>query len=808
MPIGLPHPDREKHHHNSGACAGDRRHMNFARARLTIHIYCCELFGDSLLSVVQERPTSHTGGQMKPRFCAVLCTLLFSLTQAWSAVSFMPAGPQGGYIRSLARDDSGFVYAATYLGGLYRSEDGSSWTQLYTDTLKADFRSVAVNSKGYVYGGTDGFGVLRTKDGGTTWTRLGGLLYTGTVRALYVLPNDVILAGSLDGVFQSDNDGDSFAYTSTGLTNKSVTSFAQIDSTHLLVATQGGGVFGSSDAGFTWSLSSTGMQLNDLGISGIAVRLGDEVWAAAGSQLYKSVDGAATWSSVHPVALAGYSGITFTPDGTIYAAATSINQAIGGGVFKSLDDSGSVWAAQSGLENIAHFAITSVGPRVFAGTEGLGVYYSDSSPDSQNVWTQGVNGMNNTHITGIEQLDDTTFFAITKFAGEFTSFDRGASWMKVSSGIPHELLNTIAVNPVNNHLFIASASYTYRSVDRGSTFQKIRNSGATVLKCDLQGTLYAGYGGTVSRSVTDGDTWTSTFTGVNNIADIAFDGDTIYLATGNPNGSTGQGVYRSVDLSVSYGPYNNGLTDLNVTTVSVDVDSLHSGSCPTVTVGTKGSGEFALTYSNGEWGSSGLQGKSVVQIRDFSTSSKFHLGIAAVLLYARDATCKENILALTPFEMTGIHGIRSLLANGPLRSPLDNADLLIGSNGQGLFLGTVTVTSVGEDRPSIPVTAQLEQNYPNPFNPETRIEYTIGGGRDQGSGVSETGVRGQGLGVRMVRLAVYDILGREVAVLVDGPKGPGTYSVTWNAAGHASGTYICQLSVGGNLISKKMMVLR
>jgi hypothetical protein len=60
----------------------------------------------------------------------------------------------------------------------------------------------------------------------------------------------------------------------------------------------------------------------------------------------------------------------------------------------------------------------------------------------------------------------------------------------------------------------------------------------------------------------------------------------------------------------------------------------------------------------------------------------------------------------------------------------------------------------------------------------------------------------------VVHLSVFDILGREVKVLVDEPKGPGTYTVTWDATGRASGTYICQLSIGGTLISKKMMVLR
>jgi hypothetical protein len=52
-----------------------------------------------------------------------------------------------------------------------------------------------------------------------------------------------------------------------------------------------------------------------------------------------------------------------------------------------------------------------------------------------------------------------------------------------------------------------------------------------------------------------------------------------------------------------------------------------------------------------------------------------------------------------------------------------------------------------------------------------------------------------GLGSSLVRLVVYDLLGREVAVLVNERKEPGDYSVTWNANGMASGVYLCKMDV-------------
>jgi hypothetical protein len=95
------------------------------------------------------------------------------------------------------------------------------------------------------------------------------------------------------------------------------------------------------------------------------------------------------------------------------------------------------------------------------------------------------------------------------------------------------------------------------------------------------------------------------------------------------------------------------------------------------------------------------------------------------------------------------------------------------------------------DRRLGPDAIELLQNYPNPFNPETRIVFRI-----------------EGSGVREVKLVVYDLLGREAAVLVNEKKEPGTYDVAWDALGFSSGVYVCRLSAGGIIESKKMQLLK
>jgi Secretion system C-terminal sorting domain len=107
------------------------------------------------------------------------------------------------------------------------------------------------------------------------------------------------------------------------------------------------------------------------------------------------------------------------------------------------------------------------------------------------------------------------------------------------------------------------------------------------------------------------------------------------------------------------------------------------------------------------------------------------------------------------------------------------------------------------DNPDSPIRASLRQNYPNPFNPSTTIKYELPR-------------------ASMVSLSVYDILGREVSVLVNESKNAGVYEVKFDASGLSSGVYFYRLQAstlsgqvpiesgqaGDFVQTKKLMVLR
>ena len=97
------------------------------------------------------------------------------------------------------------------------------------------------------------------------------------------------------------------------------------------------------------------------------------------------------------------------------------------------------------------------------------------------------------------------------------------------------------------------------------------------------------------------------------------------------------------------------------------------------------------------------------------------------------------------------------------------------------------LTSVKET--VIPKEFSLAQNFPNPFNPTTSIEYSVPGNE-------------------YVSLKVFDILGNEVATLVNEQKAPGVYKIDFNASSLSSGIYFYKMQSGKFLKIKKLMLVK
>jgi len=103
--------------------------------------------------------------------------------------------------------------------------------------------------------------------------------------------------------------------------------------------------------------------------------------------------------------------------------------------------------------------------------------------------------------------------------------------------------------------------------------------------------------------------------------------------------------------------------------------------------------------------------------------------------------------------------------------------------------GFTTVTDVAQAKQIAPKLYTLEQNYPNPFNPSTEIRYTLPK-------------------QNFTSLKVYDVLGREIATLVEKIQEGGEYTVSFDASHFPSGVYFYALRSGEFFSVRKMMLVR
>ena len=164
--------------------------------------------------------------------------------------------------------------------------------------------------------------------------------------------------------------------------------------------------------------------------------------------------------------------------------------------------------------------------------------------------------------------------------------------------------------------------------------------------------------------------------------------------------------------------------------------------------------------------------------------------------YSLDITpAGENNTIVTSLnaDLSGLKGnVATVFASGFLNTTANKDGAAFGifaalANGTVVQFGTLT--GVENSSNSIPTSFNLKQNFPNPFNPTTKIVYSIPKSSD-------------------VSLKVFNVLGQEVATLVNQQQNAGFYSVNFDAGSLASGIYIYRIQAGSFVSTKKMTLLK
>ena len=160
-------------------------------------------------------------------------------------------------------------------------------------------------------------------------------------------------------------------------------------------------------------------------------------------------------------------------------------------------------------------------------------------------------------------------------------------------------------------------------------------------------------------------------------------------------------------------------------------------------------------------------------------------------------------LALSPIQAQFIQQGGKIIGTGAVGTAWQGISVALSADGNTAIVGgsydnsgagatwvfTRSGTPVREEAANIPSQFALEQNYPNPFNPSTKIQFTI-------------------VNRLLTIVKVFDVLGREVATLVNAVKEPGTYTVQFDGSNLASGVYFYRLQAGTYVETRKLLLLR
>ncbi|MSM38917.1 MAG: hypothetical protein GJT30_04750 [Geobacter sp.] len=403
----------------------------------------------------------------------------------WSAVN---SGLTNLDVRAFCLDSTtspSTIYAAT-AGGVFKSADGgASWSATSTGLTDLNVTALAyagTSPSATIFAGTAGGGVFVSSDGGTNWgTSNSGLLNTA-VRALKIDPTtpNTAYAGTAGGLFRRSYDTVAFtwgAWSQTGaidITNTSIRAIG-IDPSGpaTLFAATDAGLFRSTNAGTNWSAVNTGL----LQGRAMVVKPGDPtrlVTAFSGGGLFRSTDRGTSWAEPATIPANSFTtSLLHDPYtlGVVYAGS-------GAGVFRSADD-GDTWSditGDLGVTDVHALAIDPTAPHtLYAGT-GNSVFSWDGNTTTPAWIAYNSASLGNKDVLSLA-FNGSSLFAGTNGGGVYRS-DSGGSWSQQINGLSGTIVNALAVGA--GTVYAGTNAGVHKTTSNGATWDAI-NSGITTL---------------------------------------------------------------------------------------------------------------------------------------------------------------------------------------------------------------------------------------------------------------------------------------------------------------------------------------
>lgn len=699
--------------------------------------------------------------------------LFFIISSSISSISFSQnnwiktGGPDGGNVVSIRSKGDTLIAGTGYDKGIifYSTNSGLSWNRsnFKMKNRIADF--VFTNDMGVIISNTYA-GLYKSFDL-KDWTRI----YYNMNHEFYPLGRD-----SIGDLFAGAYNGEILCSTNNGLTwqvqyntGGHVDIFIQFHSS-ILAGVKNKIIRKSPSSGWEVLYLNT---INNPYFSSIAI---NENTIFANSLLQPlfvvSYDSGLNWenhdTSNFLTSLVLFS-ITYNHRLIAGYGTISNNNSLGGILIS--DDEGYTWRF-SNVGFIYSTQVTKVfssGNDIYAGTEKDGLY---KSTDYAETWNPVPGSVTAADVRDIAIDPEGNLYAAIYGGGLSKSSDKGDTWKRINNG-PFTNVNFRSIVSDNNGvIFAGSENGIFKSTDKGKSWvhTPVGNDFCYRLFRDRDNHIYAFTAGTgIYRTTDQGITWVKADTGIATQHIYSFAQDSIGVMYA---GAFGSKIFRSTNNgSLWQQVYQGSLSDAVISNITVAPNGFI----------------YAANYNEGVYRST--------DHGDSWDLTKHGLTDLRVKALASDSSGK--IYLSTEFEglyestNSGVHWNK---ITGNLTLTMVNAMMfskegtLYFATDESVWKKNDSVTSLKNEE-TIITNYILEQNYPNPFNPTTEIKYSIAY-------------------ASQVKIKIFDILGREVKILVTEYKEPGTYIITFDASNLASGVYFYKLEAGTYTAIKKMILLR
>lgn len=676
-------------------------------------------------------------------------------------------------------------YAAGHGHAIYKTQDGGdTWEGLNTNI---DYNENSAYGGGSIFFINNQTGwyvgqqnlILKTGNGGSSWTKLNS--------GLSLLPNQYVHFKNL--YFTDSNNGWVVGYsgsTSGGnvqgvilkTTNGGMDWTSQIFGNSLLSVTftssqkgwvvgNGGLIFVTTDGGNNWSNQSSGTSnlLYDVAfkndVSGIIVGI---------ATVLVTTNGGINWTAKNITSSSLYS-VAYLESGICFA--------VGGGKLYKSSDNGDNWSIQND-------SLPWGTDRVFFSSSSKGWYSSSQGEDpgigkTTDGGASWVKKTANREIQKLFLLKDPLRIWGFQWKGILYS-PNGLRWRFVENNLISNMKD-IFFKDENNGWIVGGYNFTnnmIRTTDGGNTWALQNNNAVqnfnSIFFVDTSFGWAAGTNGTVIQTLDGGQTWGLQSTPTTaHLRSISFANRLVGYTGGR--GTYGSHWGKNVILKT----YNSGLLWNVIYQDSLSQEISKVFCLDENTIFFSASQKIYKSVDGGlSWNI--IFNKDGTYINDFNFPDGLNgWVISGSFLYKSidgGATWRESAHSHSGSFYTSfvfLNAVRAWTSTG--------TSILYTDNGGISFL---------ERLPDVDSNAEnflLFQNYPNPFNPATTIKYQI-----PISGI--------------VTLKVYDILGNEVASLVNEYKSPGSYEVNWNAIGYSSGIYFYKLCAGHFSSTNKFILMK